>query len=102
MNINTLQHTVSEMVKRYNLTTAIEMRYIDLVSEVGELGKEILKGNSYGKTAFNATENIKHEMGDIFFSLICMANILEIDMEKALGGAMKKYEQRFLATGKIR
>ena len=44
-----IQKKVNNMIKKYDLNNSIEMRFIDLVSEVGELGKEILKSNDYGK-----------------------------------------------------
>lgn len=43
------------MVKKYDLETSPELRYIDLTSEMGELGKELLKGSNYGKQDFNKT-----------------------------------------------
>ena len=38
-----MQDTVERHMRRYGLSGNAEIRYIDLVSEVGELGKEILK-----------------------------------------------------------
>lgn len=49
ITIETMQGFVSEMVKRYGLETTPELRYVDLTTEVGELGKELLKGSDYGK-----------------------------------------------------
>ena len=34
-----VQDRVSSLVKKYDLESSVEVRYIDLVSEVGELGK---------------------------------------------------------------
>lgn len=101
MNSKTMQGLVQEMVKRYDLETSPELRYIDLVSEVGELGKELLKATGYGKKEFEKTENTESEMGDIIFSLTCIANSLGIDLEQALIGAMKKYQSRFSEKGSI-
>ena len=33
-------------------------------------------------------------MGDIFYSLLSLANETEVDLEDALGGALKKYAKR--------
>ena len=101
MNLKTMQALVQEMIKRYDLETSPEMRYIDLASEVGELGKELLKATGYGKKEFKKTENTELEIGDILFSLTCIANNLEIDMEQALVGVMKKYQRRFNEKGDI-
>ena len=47
--MNSIQEEVNELIKKYNLESSVEIRFIDLISELGELGKEILKGNDYGK-----------------------------------------------------
>ena len=99
--MNNIQEKVNELIKRYNLESPVEIRFIDLVSEVGELGKEILKGNEYGKKDFCNTENLESEIGDTFFSLICVANGLNINLQNALDNVLNKYENRFSNTGNI-
>lgn len=96
-----MQEKVNELIKKYNLESSTEIRYIDLVSEVGELGKEILKGNDYGNKEFVATDNLESEIGDTLFSLICVANGLNIDLNVALENVLKKYEDRFSTKGNI-
>ena len=96
-----IQEKVNELIKKYNLESSTEIRFIDLVSEIGELGKEILKGNDYGKKNFFNTDNIEFEVGDVFFSLICVANDLKIDLTKALDKVLNKYENRFSNNGHI-
>lgn len=96
-----IQEKVNNIIKKYDLESSTEIRFIDLVSELGELGKEILKGNDYGKKIFYNTENLESEFGDVFFSLICIANSLNMDLEKALDSVLKKYEERFSNKGNI-
>lgn len=96
-----IQEEINEMIKKYDLEISTETRFIDLVSEIGELGKEILKGNDYGKKEFSKTDNLESEVGDVLFSLICIANGLNIDLKSALKGVMKKYNSRFLEKGNI-
>lgn len=96
-----MQKVVKEIVEKYNLETSIESRYIDLVSEVGEVGKEILKSNDYGKKEFLKTDNMELEIGDALFSLICISNSLNIDIDKVLNDSIKKYEKRFEEKGNI-
>ena len=99
--MNSIQEKVDELIKKYNLESSVEIRFIDLISELGELGKEILKGNEYGKKEFCNTENIESEIGDTFFSLICVANGLNIDLQNALDNVLNKYENRFSNNGNI-
>lgn len=99
--MNEIQEKVNEMIKRYNLESTKEIRFIDLTSEVGELGKEVLKGNDYGRKDFCNTDNVESEIGDVLFSLICIANGMNISLEKALENILKKYENRFINSGDI-
>ena len=99
--MNSIQEKVDELIKKYNLESSVEIRFIDLISELGELGKEILKGNEYGKKDFCNTENIESEIGDTFFSLICVASGLNIDLQNALDNVLNKYENRFSNNGNI-
>lgn len=101
IKVEELQGLVSEMVKRYGLEITPELRYVDLVTEVGELGKELLKGSNYGKKTFEKTENLESEMGDILFSLTCIANSLNIDLQTALLNSIDKYQKRFNEKGSI-
>lgn len=101
LSFRVVQETVAQMTERYNLEISPELRYIDLASEVGELGKEILLSTDYGKNQFDATDNLESEIGDTFYSLICIANSLEINLSNALIKVIKKYEQRFSEKGNI-
>jgi NTP pyrophosphatase (non-canonical NTP hydrolase) len=73
---------------------------LDLTAEVGELAKEILKATSYGRQEFLPIETWHDELGDVFFSLICLANSTEIDLLKALNSALEKYQARLDESGK--
>ena len=96
-----IQETVDNYIKKYNLESSTEIRFIDLVSGVGELGKEILKGNDYGKKDYCNTENLKSEFGDVLFSLICIANGVNVDLKQSLEEVLTKYEDRFSKKGNI-
>ena len=96
--MNDFQKTVKDFVIKYDLTSPLEHRLLDLSSEVGELSKEVLKMSNYGKNELVYREEFKGELGDVFYSLITIANYFDIDMEEALTWVLKKYEKR-LAKG---
>ena len=96
-----LQEEVLKFTQKYNLNGSPEVRYIDLTSEVGEIGKELLIGNNYGEKQFTKTENLESEIGDTLFSLICLSNEVNVDIEKALKVVIKKYENRFDKAGTV-
>lgn len=62
----------------------MENRVLDLVLEVGELSKEVLKETNYGETTYSNTDQWIEEYGNVLFSLICIANATGIDMVSAL------------------
>ena len=102
--LNTLpayQREVASFVQKFDLETPVENRLLDLISEVGELAKEALKGNDYGRAEFDPTEIWEDEIGDVFFSLICVANTSGILMQKALQRAMTKYHRRIIELGGV-
>ncbi len=86
-------------MQKHQLETSVEARLIDLLSEMGELAKEALKGSDYGKAPFTQTPAWEEELADAFFSLVCLANSTNVDLEKALGDALAKYEARLRQKG---
>ena len=99
--MNSIQKKVNDFNTKYNLGGSIETRFIDLSSEVGELGKEILEGTDYGKKEFSKTGNLESEFGDVLFSLVSAANCAGVDLGVVLEKVLKKYEDRFNKKGHI-
>jgi len=94
-----LQKKVKEFCEVHKLECPLEFRFLDLVSELGEFAKEIIKSTNYGKEEFKFREELKSELGDLFFSLIVIANQLNIDLEEALNLVLKKYGERTKERG---
>ncbi len=96
-----MQQKVARLVDDFHLEISPELRYIDLTSEMGEFGKELLKGTNYGRSAFVMNDDVVLEFGDALFSLICVANSLNIDIESALDAVINKYRSRFSKSGDV-
>ena len=94
-----LEEKVKEFCEVHKLECPLEFRFLDLVSELGELAKEIIKSTNYGKEVFKFREEIKSELGDLFFSLVVIANQLNINLEEALNLVLEKYERRIREKG---
>ena len=62
-----MQNAVNAFLETNELFCGEQIRYIDLVSEIGELGKEIIKSTNYGKTPHSSNESTAEEMGDCLF-----------------------------------
>jgi len=95
------QDSVARFVEAHRLEIPVQARLLDLVSEVGEIAKEILKSTHYGREHFRPTQDWASELGDVFFSLICIANSTGVNLEDALKQALKKYEQRLARKGNL-
>ena len=76
-----------------------DARLLDIMSELGELGKEILKNTKYGTGDFTKTDDFVMEYGDVLYSLLSLANETGIDSESALDLAIEKYRSRIKQKG---
>lgn len=95
-----IQRNVNEFVTEHQLHTDPTSRLLDLVSEVGEVAKEVLKGSHYGQTEFMLDrKKWTEEVGDVLFSLVCLANSTDVDLESALQDVLDKYRERLKSKG---
>lgn len=96
-----MQSAVKHFVDEYDLSCGVSARCIDLMSELGELGKEILKSTAYGGRPFEPNEAIREEAGDCLFSLLALLCEMGVDAQEALAAALAKYERRFASSASI-
>ena len=88
------QTRIAQFIQEHDLETSVEARLLDLLAELGELAKEVLKGSEYGQIPFTETQAWEEEMGDVFFSLACLAYSTNVDLEEALDKVLEKYQAR--------
>ncbi len=88
-------------VKEFNKNRGVHLkpmppyaRLLDISSEMGELAKEYLKHSKYGTDDFVLTEDFEMEFGDTLYSLLSLADELNIDANIALDKALNKYRDR--------
>ena len=89
-----IQEKIKKFCKENNLNSSIEYRLLDTMSELGEVSKEVLKMSNYGRREKEYRKELENELGDLFFSLITVANSYDIDLEEALDKALQKYQKR--------
>jgi NTP pyrophosphatase (non-canonical NTP hydrolase) len=96
MSLAKLQKSVDNWVSQYKVGYFKPLEIIArLAEEVGELAREI--NHHYGPKKKKSTEKkseIGDEVADIFFTLICLANSLNIDLDKSFEKMMKKLNTR--------
>ena len=59
---------------------------------MSDYGKKPLKSKC--QVFLTYKEELKSELGDLFFSVITIANSFDVDLEEALNMVLKKYERR--------
>ncbi len=99
MPLPPFQNDVAQFVSQYDLEIPVADRMLDLTSEIGELAKEILASTHYGRQDFCANEAWISELGDVLFSLICLANTTNVNMVDALTSTLAKYQTRLADRG---
>jgi NTP pyrophosphatase (non-canonical NTP hydrolase) len=92
------QQRVAAFVTEHGLETPPAYRLLDLVSEVGELGKEVTESTGYGESP-GAVDVDPDELGDALFALLALAEALEVDASAALEESLEKYERRLDERG---
>lgn len=101
---NHMQTLVYDFVTKYTLQTDVQSRVLDLTSEVGELCKEVLKATNYGKSELPhgaISADWAEELGDVLFSLICLANSTNIDLDTCLQETLSKYQKRVESNNNV-
>jgi len=92
------QRQVASFVAAHNMEAPPAYRLLDVVSELGEVAKDATESSSYG-TEPGAIDVDTDEIGDVLFSLLALADSLDVDAGEALDEALAKYESRLDETG---
>ena len=93
------QRRVADFARRRNLLHDPATHVLDLVSEVGEVAKEVLLSTDYGWRAGQFRPQLADELGDALYSLLTLAEACGVDAGSALDAALEKYERRLLERG---
>lgn len=90
-----------EFAQKQNLSHSPSVYVLDLISEVGEVAKEMLQATDYGARPFQPLPTLAGELGDVLYSLCQLATAVGVDLDDALAGALQKYAARGQDTGCI-
>ncbi|MFC7058600.1 MazG-like family protein [Halovenus salina] len=87
------QREVAAFIDRHDIEAPPEFRLLDVVSELGEVAKDVNESTGYGDDPSEVTVN-EDELGDALFALLALADAVDIDAQDALETALTKYESR--------
>jgi NTP pyrophosphatase (non-canonical NTP hydrolase) len=93
------QRRVVAFARRHDLLHNPTTHALDLVSEVGEVAKEVLLSTDYGQRAPQFCPQLADELGDTLYSLLALAEVCGVDAARALDAALEKYERRLAEQG---
>ncbi len=96
MTIKEMQTQTDDWIREYGVRYFNELTNMAvLTEEVGELAR--LMARQYGEQSFKTSMNkeeikeaIADELSDVMFVVICLANQMDIDLEKAIEKNFKK------------
>ena len=92
------QKRVAAFLEANDLHASPEYRVLDLVSEVGELAKDVNESTGYGSNPYEVAIN-EDEIGDTLFALLALCEGLDVNATTALETALEKYEGRIAESG---
>lgn len=98
---NNWQTRAAEFAQKRNLSHPPGVNALDLLSELGEVAKELLLATNYGQTLPQFRESMVSELGDTLFSLCMLTTSVGVDLDKALTQTLQKHEQRWQATAQL-
>ena len=96
-----IQDKVRSYAEEHNVEYDPEWHALTIVSEMGELSKEILKSTDYGRKAPEFRPQIEEEIGDVLFNLAMLSNEYKVDLTKALDKTLKKYTKKKYLKGRL-
>ena len=94
MDITKVQKLVRQFTLNHSMDAEVQIRVLELVAKVGNLANDALLGTAQGTAEFQKTDEWNTIVGDIFFTLICLANDSKTDLEDTLRQALTRYEKK--------
>ncbi|MEB6119826.1 nucleotide pyrophosphohydrolase [Mammaliicoccus sciuri] len=96
MDMKEMQHEVDQYISQFKAGYFSPLANLArLTEEVGELAREINHSHGEKKKKPSEEDNtIEAELGDNLFVLICLANSLDIDLNKSFQDTMNKFNVR--------
>ncbi len=91
---------LKEFIAQYHLETQPAFSLLDIMSELGEVAKELLKATDYGRRPGSANaERMREEIGDLMFAVAYLSTLYDVDPEAAMWDSVRKFERRLQRGG---
>jgi NTP pyrophosphatase (non-canonical NTP hydrolase) len=97
--MSTVQDEIRNFIDKTGLRLTTEARLLDVLSELGELAKEVLKASRYDRQPIVEKKHIADELGDVLFSALALAYECNLDADELVRSAIAKYQHRIATRG---
>lgn len=86
---------LKDFIAKHHLETQPAFSLLDIMSELGEVAKELLKGTDYGRRPGDAdAARMREEIGDLMFAVAYLSTLYDVDPEAAMWDSVRKFERR--------
>jgi NTP pyrophosphatase (non-canonical NTP hydrolase) len=86
---------LKDFITQHHLETQPAFSLLDILSELGEVAKELLKGTNYGRGEDNTdAAGMREEIGDLMFAVAYLCTLYNVDPEEAMWESVRKFEKR--------
>lgn len=96
-----LHKELNAFLEEYDLNMSAQNWFNDLVSELGEVAKELNRLTEYGRKDFKKDGQLVSEVGDLFYSLLGFCAEINIDLNECFKKTLARYKKRYKKTGNI-
>jgi NTP pyrophosphatase (non-canonical NTP hydrolase) len=99
MKISEFQDLISDLYLDRDMERGINNTFLHLIEEIGELSESLrhyLAGKDSSDLSIKNLNNVGEEIADVVAWISSLANLLEIDLEKAV---LEKYPDKCIKCG---
>lgn len=105
--LSELQKKVKECAEKFNFGWSNYVQYIHLVEEVAELGEALTvqqgdRDAGSGESALADHNDPKEELGDVLFTVMQLANQLDVNLEEVLEKTFNHYDHKLENLKKLK
>ena len=86
---------LKEFIAQHRLETQPAFSLLDIMSELGEVAKELLKATDYGRHPDTPdAARMRDEIDDLMFAVAYLSTLYDVDPEAAMWESVRKFERR--------
>jgi uncharacterized protein YabN with tetrapyrrole methylase and pyrophosphatase domain len=93
-----IQNRVWKFCEVNKLNSHISERFVNLAVNLEKRSRNVLKLSANGKDSLRYKDELKLEVGELFFDIINISNTLNIDLNEALESVLDKKEGKLLIS----